>query len=207
MHALNAYFGKEQVKKEDFDRYIETFDKVLAQDSNYKGMSFRDWDFLYRGSNILTFILLYDYNVYLRFYPVSKCIEESQLNRDFTFVFDSGHIWGIKYVDGSWFKVDSISGVSRMSSLPNSVGLMVPVSPIREMYYRIGRLKFTKNLESDLSIIVSLLEYFSKIYAQTKNRDSAKMLSIINMFRTFESTNQQSILLEMWKVIIELFES
>ena len=59
-------------------------------------------------------------------------IEEFVGDSEWIFVFDQGHTWGMKKLNGEWYKVDSLSGVSKISlqSLKSSknYGLIIPRS-------------------------------------------------------------------------------
>lgn len=58
-------------------------------------------------------------------------VEEFVGDSEWIFVFNQGHTWGLKKLNGTWYKVDSLSGVSKISlnCIKNKeFGLIIPRS-------------------------------------------------------------------------------
>lgn len=207
LHALNAFFGKEEISISRYQSLVENYDKKLKHNKHYIGMSYNDWDFLYKGNTILTHILLDNYNTYLRYIPItSTSIETDRCNNIkntitdinfienyFIFCFDAGHIWGLKYVMFenilTWFKVDSIGGISKIGNDLTSIfsnkmiGFMFPVSPLTELTYRIKLIQSKNKNDNELhiDIVAELFQYF--LDKKMLPEQSDKMLKFINKYK------------------------
>jgi hypothetical protein len=204
---MNAFFGKDEISVQQFQNYINKYDEEIKSDKDYDKMSYNDWDFLYRGSNILTQILLNEYNIYLRYIPlgnvksINATTSAGASLAPFVFVFNQDHVWGCKFVDEKWYKVDSIGGISLIGTSLDSVlndvklGLMIPTDPIQELKYRVCSLDSAIKSEHHLAVIATLFTYFLKNNIQSNTNESMK--TFLAKFEKFEKTKDYLILREL----------
>jgi hypothetical protein len=125
-HSLNAYYGHKELSTDVFRNYCKEFDKFVMNKYNYK-IDTGDHDITTQEQlNIIGYILWKHSNVYTLFIPTRKLgdylnncglksLHELVGDDNFYFVYTPGHVWGHKKHDGKWYKVDSLSGVSRLS--------------------------------------------------------------------------------------------
>lgn len=127
-HALNAFFGKELLKVEDFYRFCDLFDKACGQP---KGTS-KTWVYVDNDWNLISYVIYAIRKVYFRFYSLNHFPPEGINNMDCGFQFDKGHIWFIKKDKGRWYRIDSMGGIRQISppTKTKSYGYIFPSSKV-----------------------------------------------------------------------------
>jgi hypothetical protein len=153
MHSLNAFFGKQYITHKMFNCYTAEYD---GSDQ----------------SNLVSFILN-KHQVHVRYYAlnaaVNKHLDKAILDASFIFVYNHGHIWGVRKHNGRHYKVDSIGGVTNFNiqSLRSTknVGLLVPVTMQHEWGLQVSAIRSTlksNNAESSESLCRYLRELHKK---------------------------------------------
>ena len=143
LHALNGYFGKETISLAQWQKLMGEYDMILAERYNSK-TSCKDYDLISAGGQtIISWVLLMrgTYSIYVP--PGSGCQVDMIGNADWVFMFDAGHIWGIRFWNGAWYQVDSIRGISSfdINALPKlKYGFIIPADPQIEYVKRVGRI-------------------------------------------------------------------
>lgn len=163
LHSLNAYYGHQKLSDSDFSRLCQEYNQEIKKKYNLS-VPCQSYDIIPPDqSTIISYVLKKDKvgSIYVPFNYLSRELKErnqslSNLLTDFVFVYNQGHIWGIK---DKKYKVDSLSGVSNfnINSLINNrnIGLIIPIDSKaceKELKYRISQvqnylLKNSVNLE------------------------------------------------------------
>ena len=128
IHSLNAFFGKQKITPEIFNYYCGEYDKLV------QGLNSRDMDGFAECRSIVSYIIdtltekmcflipinlngvskkhreIWDFNRLISYFGVSVS-EYFEFNKD--------HIWANRYIDGEWYKIDSLSGVTSQNPLKN----------------------------------------------------------------------------------------
>ena len=120
LHSLNAYYGYEKISEEQFQIYCNEYDLII------KGLNTKNNDGFCEGRNIISYILDKYNNTFCILIPINlykKSRENIAIdhynklikNKNITqyFEFNKGHVWFNKYIKNSWYKIDSITGVSQ----------------------------------------------------------------------------------------------
>ncbi len=187
MHACNAYFGRSEISQEVFAKYKKEFDDQLKNYKCYNGMSCDSWDFSYFCRENLVSYIMKKYGVHCRIHwiqPGHRLTVETLLKNlkgDFIFVFNQGHIFGLKRVNDQWYKVDSLSGVSRVivnAFINEKHGFMIPVNPYREFYSNISKIKIElKNTDAS--------SYLRRVHNESKDLGKVDVLlsSIMSLLK------------------------
>jgi len=161
MHSLNAYFGKPLLNEDTFYKFCDKYDSLIS------GLESRRMDGFAESRNITSFILEILANKYCVYIPmnlsknshnyVDVARYHDKLNkREISnyFEFNKTHIWLNKKVDGQYYKVDSISGITSIDpSLNNSNnGYIIVIDDlIQEVYYYIDKVT-TLRSQGELSL-------------------------------------------------------
>lgn len=150
-HALNGFFGRDEITGTKWAQLKTEYDEFANRVYNNR-CSCSSYDLISAGCETIICWILTKYGICTRFEPFrSVATTESQSRIDalalvtniithrvntWVFVFNEGHIWGIRYVEGyGWFKVDSMSGVNRFSIATlrtSAYGLIIPVDAATE---------------------------------------------------------------------------
>ena len=116
LHSLNAFFGKQKISEQEFQKYCEEYDKIVP------GLKTDNMDGFANGWCIINWILFLH-----GFHSVLIPIEKYK-NREFIDIdhykkqlnsynniceFNEKHVWLNKKNKGQWFKIDSITGISQ----------------------------------------------------------------------------------------------
>ncbi len=127
MHALNAFFGYEEITARQFAAYLDEFDTDCEKKFGKNKVKSRDYDGVTSdGHNIVTYILAkYGYLTKIGVLPVDTIDK-------FVFVFNKDHIWGVRRQSGKLFNVDSISGVTPIGEMPKT-GFYIRVISFTEL--------------------------------------------------------------------------
>lgn len=144
LHSLNGYFGYEKISTNMWEKYMEEYDGVSKKRYN-TNTSCRQYDLINSGGQTIISWILMQHGIYSKYVaPGGHCTQVLEKNQQWVFVFNEGHIWGIRYYEPhkQWFKVDSIGGISSydiraLSSCKE--GLIIPTMP-RSEFTRLGNL-------------------------------------------------------------------
>ncbi len=147
MHALNAFFGKPEITPDTFYKQCDEFDKYTYERYGLSITS-RSYNTLTGRYNILSWILR-KYNVWLQYLPnaFGKKIElPPHTHSNFMFVYNSGHIWGIKVINGVVWAIDSLgSGPVRIDMKQigqmQNIGIMYTVHLVPEFKIQLDLLR------------------------------------------------------------------
>ena len=164
LHSINGFFGKVKLTTSQFTQYSKELDKYIKEKFHEESHCLK-FDYVSSDHNILVSFILKHYGIYTRYFPINSLYQKrgslqkhiGDLKGDFFFIFNSGHIWGARKKDGQWYKVDSLSGVSRfnMNSLESSrnTGFLIPVHPKVEFYRNLDKIQIIlKKAVPDLDI-------------------------------------------------------
>jgi hypothetical protein len=171
MHALNAFFGYSKITENDFQRWVVIYDNYLKERFNV-GTSSAAFDLMNSDQTNLVSFILKKHKVHARYYALNtlygKPIDPEVLRAHFVFVYNAGHIWGIKSVKNKHYKVDSMGGVHPFNIQElrtiKDIGILVPVP----MKYEWNKKKDEINIIMDKEGIKSkrdLGEYLRRLHA------------------------------------------
>jgi len=140
-HSLNAYFEGPKLSSCDFQEICKKYDKYIYDKYNVVIDTESNDCMFANDMGIISYIVKKYNHTYCFHFPINyigytlgmyniddflQWINET----DFFFVYNHGHIWGVKKNQGQWYKVDSLSGVNpfNVGSIINekNVGLIVP---------------------------------------------------------------------------------
>lgn len=107
------------------------------------------------------------HNIYTRYYALNQLFEKNIndsiikiLSGNFFFIYNSSHIYGVKYFNNNWYTVDSINGISiiNIETLSNkkNIGFIIPVNAKLEFYSNIKVLK-SFFISNDIDHIIEFL--------------------------------------------------
>ena len=201
MHALNAFFGEHKITSEMFEKYCDEYDKDIANRYN-SNISSRDFDLVNSDQmNVVTWILK-KYGIWTQYYALNelygkKLILPDHAVNEFAFVYNDGHIWGIKKKNNLIWEIDSLKSGPIVSNFDNfqnnkNVGFIFPVEIVNEFYAQINKLnrvlpnnlqdiknclvrlnkekKILGGIEIPLNKIVNILEWHEKLYPKYMNK-------------------------------------
>lgn len=146
LHALNGYYGREEITVGMWDDLMNQYDDVVAKLYNTR-TSCKQFDLIGAGGQTMMGWVLMRRGVCVRYVPMGSASTALALAKqvDWMFVFNHGHVWGIRKLTAvaaasqphveRWFRVDSIGGVSSFDINALQVmkeGLLVPVDPQNE---------------------------------------------------------------------------
>lgn len=135
MHSLNAFFGHAKITADNFQKCIAVYDTYLKEKFNVSTSS-AAFDLTNSDQTNLVSFILKRHKVHARYYALNtmygKTLDPEVEKAAFVFVYNTGHIWGIRKLNGKHYKVDSIDGVQpfNIQSLKGmrDIGILVPVS-------------------------------------------------------------------------------
>ena len=145
LHSLNAYFGYQRLTENTFFSYCDEYDTLIP------GLTSRSMDGFTEGRCIINYIIDVLDNIYTLTIPIesySNSREYINYERykkiintlDCYFEFNKGHVWFNKKHDGVWYKIDSITGITRIDPHLNKNGYILVFNikqTLKEMnYYR-----------------------------------------------------------------------
>jgi hypothetical protein len=145
LHSINGFFGEAKVSTEQFNEFSKKMDKYIG-DKFHEESHCLKFDSVSSDHNILVSFILKHYGVYSRYLHMNSLFQNpkqlqnnlNDLNGNYFFVFNAGHIWGIRRFNNKWYKVDSLSGVQtfQVNTLTNlrDVSFLFPVIPKDEFY-------------------------------------------------------------------------
>jgi hypothetical protein len=134
MHSLNAFFGNSKITSDNFHKWISIYDAYLKKRFNVSTSS-ATFDLTNSDQTNLVSFILKQYKVHARYYAINtvhgKQLDPEVEKAEFVFVYNSGHIWGIRKLNGKHYKVDSMGGVQQFNiqglSSMRDIGILVPV--------------------------------------------------------------------------------
>lgn len=134
MHSLNAYFGFGKIHAGNFQKWIVTYDTYLKDRFNINTSS-ATFDLMNSDQTNLVSFILKKHKVHARYYALNtlykKPLDAEVVKSQFVFVYNAGHIWGIKLSNGKHYKVDSMGGVQPFNiqglRSMKDIGILVPV--------------------------------------------------------------------------------
>ena len=130
IHSLNAYFGHQKISDDQFNQLCNEYDKLIH------GLKSINMDGFAECRSIISYIVDKYSNKYCQLVPINfrgihnKNRSDWQYNRFINFIgkstgiisyfeFNKDHVWFNKKVDGEWYKIDSLSGLTRINKLRN----------------------------------------------------------------------------------------
>jgi len=174
LHSLNAFFGYSKINSNMFQKCVKLYDTYLKKRFNVN-ISSAAYDLVNSDQTNLVSYILKKHRIHVRYYALNsiygKPLDKEILDTGFIFVYNFGHIWGVRKKNGSHYKVDSLGGVSRFNinslSSIKDIGLLVPVPLQYEWTKKVKMIKAillinTINNKKDLSM------YLEKLHEQKK---------------------------------------
>lgn len=152
LHSLNAYFGYKKLSDQDFTIYKKEYDEYYSQKYNIQ-TSCTDYDLVNSDQTTIISFVLKKYGAYTKFFALNTLHGKPSttitniLKGDFFFIYNPGHIWGIRKESGTnkWFTLDSMAGIRPINinsiSAMKNVGFIVPVNMKDELYRNLSVLK------------------------------------------------------------------
>ena len=128
IHSLNAYFGKNKISDEHFNKLCDEYDNLIF------GLKSIEMDGFAECRSIISFIVDKYSNKYCQLVPINfrgvhnKNRQTWNYNRYIKFIgkengincyfeFNKDHVWFNKLIDGEWYKIDSLSGVNMINKI------------------------------------------------------------------------------------------
>lgn len=125
LHAINAFFGREELSEDDFNMYCGQYDKFYENISMPKA---KDWDAVVANQeNLIAFILKRKLGMGVIFAPpnhVKETLEQWQAKSildlidpslERFFMFNASHVWVVLKANNKWKRVDSLSGIQNVN--------------------------------------------------------------------------------------------
>lgn len=145
LHATNAYLvhsGHKALTDQEWNDYISSFDTYMRNEGYSGDVSCTSWDYFHASQEtIISYVLEKVASVFCALIPPSHIGSSSYKKYDmtdetFVFVYNATHIWACVFHGGSWWLVDSVKPLSRISDLDSYVqrldaqthGLILPRS-------------------------------------------------------------------------------
>lgn len=172
MHSLNAFFGYSKISPRDFQEYISQYDKYLKKRFNIT-VSSSAFDLINSDQTNLVAWILKQHKVHVRYYALNtlhgKQLDPKIEKAPFVFVYNAGHIWGIRLHNGKHYKVDSMGGVQsyHISNLrgQRDIGIMVPVPLKYEWDKKVDKINEILDREG-IKTKKQLGEYLKKLHKE-----------------------------------------
>lgn len=192
LHSLNAFFGYSKITPSMFQKWIRLYDTYLKTRFNIKTSS-SSYDLVNSDQTNLVSYILKKYRIHLRYYALNsiygKPLNKEVIDANFIFVYNFGHIWGVRKKNGKYYKVDSLNGVTpfninSLSSMKN-IGILVPVSLRNEWNLKVRQIKNIL-LSNNINNKIDLMNYLAKLHSQKKILDKLEIplgvsISILEM--------------------------
>ena len=148
LHSINGFFGESKISIKLFNEFSKKLDKYI-RDKFHEESHCLKFDSVSSDHNILVSFILKHYGIYSRYIPLNSLFQKPKqlqknlddLKGNYFFVFSPNHIWGVRYFNNEWYKVDSLTGVNHLqvNTLTNlqNVSFLFPVVPKDEFYRNI----------------------------------------------------------------------
>tara|TARA_B100000674_G_C37751026_1_gene873405 strand:- start:114 stop:899 length:786 start_codon:yes stop_codon:yes gene_type:complete len=128
IHSLNAYFGHQKISDDDFNTLCSEYDQLIY------GLKSINMDGFAECRSIISYVVDKYSNKYCQLIPINirgihnKNREEWKYTRYINFFgketgivsyfeFNRDHVWFNKKVNGDWYKIDSLSGLTKINKL------------------------------------------------------------------------------------------
>jgi hypothetical protein len=152
MHSLNAFFGYSKITINDFKQWINIYDTYLKERFNI-GTSSAVFDLINSDQTNLVSFILKKHKIHARYYALNtlyrKPLDIEIINAKFIFVYNAGHIWGIKSVNNKYYKINNGVQSFNIQELINmkDIGVLLPVSLKYEWNKKIDMINMVINKE------------------------------------------------------------
>lgn len=155
LYAINAFYGENYISNTQFREFCMLYNKeypdCVIPSSSSPGHIDAEVYYNVPSNNITIIHYILGFNqIKCEYVPpknsgnssnhLSLLLSENKMSMEefigdseWIFVFDQNHTWGMKKLNGNWYKVDSLSGISRssldsLSSSSEKYGLIIPRS-------------------------------------------------------------------------------
>ena len=143
LHSLNAYFGKLMYSTSDFWELADEFDE-RQNDMFGVTTSCRNFDLVNSDQrNLITFVLSKN-KIYSRYISINShkdSIDDAEESGSF-FVYNFDHIWIMSKHNNIWYKIDSMSGVSKYNisrlGKEKNIGLIIPIKNTHNEFMKLA---------------------------------------------------------------------
>jgi hypothetical protein len=154
LHSINGFFGKSKVSHFQFNEFSKKLDKYIGYKFHEESHCLK-FDSVSSDHNILVSFILKQYGVFCRYLYMNSLFQNPKklqknlvaLKGNYFFVFNSEHIWGVRYFNNKWYRVDSLTGIHpfQVNTLTNlrDVCFLFPVVPKDEFYRNLEILQST----------------------------------------------------------------
>lgn len=164
MHAINAFFSKRKYTRAQFQGLLSEFKQYL-KDSGFSGHCDVDsYDLFHESRETIMSYALKRNGIFSTLVPIrhiQKRTDWASLARDFVFVFNQSHVWGVRLGHDGWYLIDSMRPIQRLGclnayakSLGDQHGMVIP----RHRHDAID--EFGRHVDMAHSIIDSGLEAY-----------------------------------------------
>jgi len=168
IHSLNAFFGENKISDLDFEALCNEYDSFIF------GLKSIQMDGFAECRSIISYIVDKYSNKYCQLIPINtngvhnnnRNIWKYERFIDFFgkknginayFEFNRDHVWLNKYIKGEWFKIDSLSGVTR-------------INPLRRLSDNGYLLVFDSGvLFYEIEYLINLIKEYNKVNILAKN--------------------------------------
>ena len=215
-HSLNAYYQNAKISTQEFQEWGNKYNNYLEEKYGNK-IVIQENDIVYSNDiGIIPYIIKHlDYKYCFHFalnqipetfqhYNIPN-VNEWLNDNDFIFVYNHGHIWGMKKENNNWHKIDSLSGISASQNVHSlhgekNQGIIIPREKGKQMEDRVTVVSGIKRYLSQHSgnqSIEGIEEIINKTISMGKNADWLEPLVglYINILETIEQQTQEEILL------------
>ena len=177
IHSLNAYFGFQKITEHSFENYCNEYDMIIP------GLKSIKMDGFAECRSIISFIIDKYHNKFVQLVPINlrnvhkKNRDEWNYDR-FTehmtnlrdgilgyFEFNKDHVWYNKKIDGKWYKIDSLSGISEINH-PKKFGengyllIFEKNLILNEIYFLIDLIKKKDLLKNNAEIDIAIYNLY-----------------------------------------------
>lgn len=175
MHALNAFFGYGKISREVFTEHARSYDKFIVKKFGM-GLPSLSYDSIGSDQTSLVSYILNMHGVCSRYYSPNSLygatIELGDLKlAPFIFIYNAGHIWGVRKKGTTHYRIDSINGVSKyhfpdVATIPN-IGFILPTPPKQEWNYQLSVLDRILDA-NNIKTRSHLQKYLLQLHAEKK---------------------------------------
>ena len=198
LHSINAYFGYKKIDAAEFLKYCSEYDEVI------KGLKTIDMDGFSEGRCIISYILDRLDNKYIYLIPINSYtgsrnhIDIERYNKFIKLVngffeFNKGHVWFNKKINGTWYKIDSISGVNMInepSIRKNGILLIID----------------DKHLYNELFYYLNLVDKRNKSDRSDNNHSNIQVI-LINLYYALKNVKLNNTNDEIYNNSIDIFRN
>lgn len=181
MHALNAYFGKDEISIEQFNKYQQEYDNKYRDKFNVSDTSCKNFDIVMSDQKNIIAYILNTRGIYTRYYalnqlcqinPITRKEIINQIDGDFIFIYNESHIYGARRINANWYVVDSMRGVSLINIdttlQTKNLGFIIPVNIKSEFYRNLQIIKDMLQHQNDKQQLVEIEDYLIRQHNEKK---------------------------------------